>query len=231
MDKDKIIEVMAKAITKVQCSGAPDEECKDPTKCVCQRDARETSDAFLEALSEAGFVIMCQADVTSGGERSSSPSAPLQTGDGGEAEERISRLKAEIRSLHRELDDLRGAGDDEKIMLIRLKNDADIEAMDRAQLLQKIANLEAKYRFADLDGCVTHYLRKAAKETFAGNCAFVDDDLTLLTVCAKWALRNGIPDELCPDIFPKAKAANSQRSDEEPALAGDERSQLTDAPA
>lgn len=155
---------------------------------------------------------MCQADNVQGGE-GSSPSA-LQTGDNADAK-LIARLKADIRHLHRELNDARAGGDDEKRMLLRLQNDADIAAMDRAGLLQKIASLEAKYRFADLDGCVTHYVRQSAEEVFAGNCTFVDDDLKLLTFCARWALQNGIPDELCPNIFPKAKAAVSQRPDEE----------------
>jgi hypothetical protein len=118
----------------------------------------------------------------------------------------ILRMERELKSLRFQIAELT-EGNDEKLMLVRLKADASIEEMERAQLLQKIAKIEAKYRFADLDGCITSYLRKAARETFAGNCAFADDDLKLLTFCARWALANGIPDDLCPEIFPKAKAA------------------------
>lgn len=123
-----------------------------------------------------------------------------------DAEKTILRLHREIKGLRLQIAEL-AEGRDEALCLARLRADADIEAMGRAQLIQKIAALEAKYRFADLDGEITGYLRMAAKETFAGNCGFADDDLRVLTFCARWALANGIPDDLCPNIFPKAKAA------------------------
>lgn len=87
MDKDKIIEVMARQI----CVGILSEDADEmiapapghepiPRWEFWKSDANE----MISALSEAGMVIMCQADVTSGGERSS-PQAALHPGDGGEA--------------------------------------------------------------------------------------------------------------------------------------------------
>lgn len=152
-----------------------------------------------------GAAFKCQAGSGVKGEASSA--TPLQAGLSGEAKQ-ILRMERELKNLRLQIADLT-VDNDERLMLARLKADATIEEMDRASLLQVIANLEAKYRFADIDGCITSSLRDAAKQVFAGNCAFADDDLNLLRFCAKWALENGIPDDLCPNIFPKAKATLS----------------------
>jgi hypothetical protein len=59
---------------------------------------------------------------------------------------------------------------------------------------------------ASIDAEIVEMLRAAAKEVFGANCSFADDDLLLLKVCAKWAIQNGIPDELNTEIIPRAKA-------------------------
>lgn len=114
------------------------------------------------------------------------------------------KLVSDQRYRIQELEDEWSHTDLDRIRLLR--NDADLNKMERGQLLETVVRLQEKYRYADLDGCVVGYVRDAAKKTFAGNCTFVDDDLHLITVCARWALLNGIPDEMNPEIIPKAKA-------------------------
>jgi len=129
---------------------------------------------------------------------------------------KLQKTVSDQRFRIQQLEDEWSHTDLDRIRLLR--NDADLNKMERGQLLETIARLQEKYRYADLDGCVVGYVRDAAKKTFDGNCTFVDDDIHLLTVCARWALQNGIPDDLCPSIFPKAKAhlaANSQSPIEE----------------
>lgn len=170
-----------------------------------EADPKEFADAIIDAqtalkvIEDAGFEIAPKETMVSN-----------------------SKLRRTIRDLHyriQELEDECAKTDLDRIRLLR--NDADLEAMDKAQLIEKIVRLEEKYRYAELDGCVVGYVRDAAKDTFAGNCTFVDEDLHLMTFCARWALENGIPDDLCPNIFPKAKAAlrdeASQQAEDEPS--------------
>lgn len=65
---------------------------------------------------------------------------------------------------------------------------------------------EASAFLSDMDAEIVALVRKHAAELFAGNCAFADDDLDLMAACAKWALNNGVPDEINPQIIRKAKA-------------------------
>jgi hypothetical protein len=77
----------------------------------------------------------------------------------------------------------------------------------------RIAELEKAQAWQDIETPppsmndeVIGELRKQARDTFGGNCSFADDDLRLLTVCAQWAILNGIPEEINPQIIRKAKA-------------------------
>lgn len=48
-------------------------------------------------------------------------------------------------------------------------------------------------------------VRRVAYEVTGGNCAFVEDDIRVLGALAKWAILNGVPDEICPSIIYKAR--------------------------
>jgi len=124
-----------------------------------------------------------------------------------ELKEKITKLEKRVRDQRYRIQALEDEWSHTDLDRIRrLRNDADLEQIDRGQLVETIVRLQEKYRYADLDGCVVGYVRDAAKNTFAGNCTFVDDDIHLLTFCARWALLNGIPDEMNTEIIPKAKA-------------------------
>jgi hypothetical protein len=47
--------------------------------------------------------------------------------------------------------------------------------------------------------------RHVAKDVTGGNCTCADDDIRVLGGLAKWALQNGVPDELCPAVIYRAK--------------------------
>lgn len=48
-------------------------------------------------------------------------------------------------------------------------------------------------------------VRRLANEVTGGNCSFADDDIKVLAVLAKWAILNGCPDDIAPNILPKAR--------------------------
>ena len=47
---------------------------------------------------------------------------------------------------------------------------------------------------------VVHWIREASREITGGNCAFVDDDLAILTHLAKRAIDAGLTDGLSPQV-------------------------------
>lgn len=86
------------------------------------------------------------------------------------------------------------------------------KAADAMTLLrEREENLRARSAAAGLDSSVCDYVRSVAKELFQGNCTFVIDDIDFMAATANWALLNGIPDELNPEILPMAKKAAQER--------------------
>lgn len=59
---------------------------------------------------------------------------------------------------------------------------------------------------AACDEEIVSLVRRCMREVTGGNCTFADEDLAVLTTLAKWALEHGVPDELSPNIIPRAKA-------------------------
>jgi hypothetical protein len=82
-----------------------------------------------------------------------------------------------------------------------------VAARVRAETAQEIEALRQQIENQNMGSEVCGMVRAAAKELFQGNCAFVDDDICLVAAVANWALLNGIPDEMNPEILPKSKAA------------------------
>jgi hypothetical protein len=52
---------------------------------------------------------------------------------------------------------------------------------------------------------VVGIVRQIANEVTGGNCGFADDDARVLGALAKWAIENGVPEEICPAIIRTAK--------------------------
>lgn len=59
---------------------------------------------------------------------------------------------------------------------------------------------------AACDAEIVALVRLRMHEVTGVNCGFADDDIAVLATLAKWALENGVPDELSPNIIPLAKA-------------------------
>ena len=88
----------------------------------------------------------------------------------------------------------------------------EIAARVRAETAEEIADLRRQLETQNMGSEVCGVVREAANELFQGNCAFVIDDIGLMAAVANWALLNGIPDEMNPEILPKSKAAAARRA-------------------
>lgn len=49
-------------------------------------------------------------------------------------------------------------------------------------------------------------ISRITHETLGSTCGFADDNIKVLAALAVWALQNGVPDSISPNIIPRAKA-------------------------
>ena len=80
-----------------------------------------------------------------------------------------------------------------------------------------------------MGGCITGYVREAAKRVTGGNMTFADDDIRVLEVLAVRAVRAGLTDNLHPDVAATAVEACAthplpdEASPQQPATSTDEK--------